>query len=478
MLGGVGRRHGATVAVAVAVALAASAAPASAATHMGPVLEGLTPSFGVPDNSQTVGILDAAGVSAAAPVTGVLTRIRMKRGAHSASSASQFAYRIFSGTTPNLKARPATPSGLDDVVFAVRSSAPATIETYFPVDASGEPVGVPITAGEYLGLWVDLNRYAMSDSIAGSQYVRGAGDPLGSTNAYSPFSTFRLLVDGLIEPDADADKYGDESQDACPGDATRHTLPCTADLALTMTAGAATVTVGGDLTYTLTVENLSDSPASNVTITDALPGSVTLTSTSATQGACGGGGTVICAIGTLGAKSKATATLTVRPGTAGSLANTASVSSASDPTAANDSAGATTTVSEPPAIQSPDVTAPVISAAKAQPKRFKARGVTTFSFVLSEPAGVTIAVERATTGRRAGKACVALTKSNRKAKRCRRWITVSRLKQPVAAGATTRAWPAARKLARRGSYRVTLGASDAAGNAAATRRFTFTVTKR
>ena len=42
----------------------------------------------------------------------------------------------------------------------------------------------------------------------------------------------RLLVTGVIEPDADNDGYGDETQDACPAEASLHVAPCTADIAL------------------------------------------------------------------------------------------------------------------------------------------------------------------------------------------------------------------------------------------------------
>jgi hypothetical protein len=39
--------------------------------------------------------------------------------------------------------------------------------------------------------------------------------------------TGQLLVQAVIEPDADKDGYGDETQDACPANPQRHAAPCT-----------------------------------------------------------------------------------------------------------------------------------------------------------------------------------------------------------------------------------------------------------
>ena len=49
------------------------------------------------------------------------------------------------------------------------------------------------------------------------------------------FDGSTLLVSGVIEPDADSDGWGDESQDACPAEASLHVAPCHADIAVTMT---------------------------------------------------------------------------------------------------------------------------------------------------------------------------------------------------------------------------------------------------
>lgn len=100
-----------------------------------------------------------------------------------------------------------------------------------------------------------------------------------------------------------------------------------ADLSIVKTAPA-TANAGEQITYTLAVRNAGPSHATGVTITDTLPGGVTLDSAS-TGCALAAGGTVVCGVGTLAPGAQATATLVVRvdsgvePGA--SLENTALV---------------------------------------------------------------------------------------------------------------------------------------------------------
>ena len=78
------------------------------------------------------------------------------------------------------------------------------------------------------------------------------------------------LVAGVIEADADADGYGDESQDACPAEASLHVAPCHADIALAMT-GPAFGVVDRDTSYDVTVANHGPSAAAGVTVSDVIP---------------------------------------------------------------------------------------------------------------------------------------------------------------------------------------------------------------
>jgi uncharacterized repeat protein (TIGR01451 family) len=127
------------------------------------------------------------------------------------------------------------------------------------------------------------------------------------------------------------------------------TAPPTADLALTKSVSAATAKVGGSLTYTLTVSNGGPQAADGVVVTDTLPAGTTFVSAAASQGSCTGTTTVTCAIGTLANGASATVTINVKAASAGSKVNSASVTSTiADPTAANNTASATTTVAAKP----------------------------------------------------------------------------------------------------------------------------------
>ncbi|HEX7516017.1 MAG TPA: S8 family serine peptidase [Chthoniobacterales bacterium] len=104
------------------------------------------------------------------------------------------------------------------------------------------------------------------------------------------------------------------------------------------------VQVGQNLTYTITVSNIGDTGAVNVTMTDTLPAGVNFVSVTPSQGSCGGTSTVDCSLGSLPAISTVTVTLVVTPTVAGPLSNTASAPYQGDPFPFNNTATEFTTV--------------------------------------------------------------------------------------------------------------------------------------
>jgi hypothetical protein len=97
--------------------------------------------------------------------------------------------------------------------------------------------------------------------------------------------TIEDLYNYDLEPDADNDGFGDETQDACPRDAALQG-PCSADLAAS-TDGPASVAFGTFSTINFRVKNLGSSPADNVLVTVALPKGLDMP-----RGRCSGGGPV------------------------------------------------------------------------------------------------------------------------------------------------------------------------------------------
>lgn len=104
------------------------------------------------------------------------------------------------------------------------------------------PTRVPAAAGDEIALWP-------SDATTGCAFAAQAGDEvhygsstpepaIGDTYGPTPFavsSASRLNVSAQLEPDADADGYGDETQDACPADPlTQGTCPIDTEAPQTM----------------------------------------------------------------------------------------------------------------------------------------------------------------------------------------------------------------------------------------------------
>jgi uncharacterized repeat protein (TIGR01451 family) len=103
------------------------------------------------------------------------------------------------------------------------------------------------------------------------------------------------------------------------------------------------VSVGQQLNYTITVRNNGPSIAPGVTLTDTLPAGVTFVS--ASSGCSNAAGTVTCNLGAIGVNATSQVTILVTPTAAGSLSNTATVSTPiSDPIVGNNTGQASTTV--------------------------------------------------------------------------------------------------------------------------------------
>jgi Ca2+-binding RTX toxin-like protein len=206
-----------TAALSAAVFLLALASPAPAAITIGSDLTASdgTDACGVP----CTGVVTAIpGRTTASPITGVVVRWRIGDG------VGQLTFRV---------ARPAadTYPG-DDTHTGGGRSAPVTVTTP-PSDKVGEPpvistfpTRVPINAGDHIG--VDLtatSRVGVRDRAGAEAAVfvppLGAGE---RREAQVVLDDFETVVNADVEPDADRDGFGDETQDQCSTDPTTQGL--------------------------------------------------------------------------------------------------------------------------------------------------------------------------------------------------------------------------------------------------------------
>jgi uncharacterized repeat protein (TIGR01451 family) len=120
--------------------------------------------------------------------------------------------------------------------------------------------------------------------------------------------------------------------------------PDTADLTITKSvAGSGPFTVGGNITYELTVSNAGPSSATGIVITDTLPAGVTFVS--ADPGCTHAAGVVTCTIDSLFPGESATRSIIVRADMSGTLVNAAVVTAATtDPTPAGNTTTAPVTI--------------------------------------------------------------------------------------------------------------------------------------
>jgi PKD domain len=113
-------------------------------------------------------------------------------------------------------------------------------------------------------------------------------------------------------------------------------------------------------------------------------------------------------------------------------------------------------------------------------RRRRAKRGTEFRFTLSEPAQVRIAIQRARPGRRVGARCRRPNRANRKRRKCTRYQARGALVRASAQGANRVAFSGriGRRALKRGRYRATVTATDAAGNVSSPERVSFRIVRR
>ena len=93
---------------------------------------------------------------------------------------------------------------------------------------------------------------------------------------------------------------------------------------------------------------------------------------------------------------------------------------------------------------------------------------------------MTLTIDRALPGRRVGRSCRTPTRANRRRRRCTRYVragTLTRRSQGPGRVSTAFSGRIGKRKLAVGSYRATIGATDAAGNRARARAVSFSVVR-
>jgi hypothetical protein len=162
----------------------------------------------------------------AAPSSGVVTQWKSKLPAIPPGLLSQ-AMRVFRAT------------GVPNQFQVVAETATAPMVTGVNV----VPARVPVNAGDRFGLFgAPASFYCNTGKPEDVMGFFEGNAAVGSTQTYKPAPSIQVPVSVVIEPDADADGYGDETQDKCPQSASFQTACPTVSLETFSIVGRKSVT--------------------------------------------------------------------------------------------------------------------------------------------------------------------------------------------------------------------------------------------
>jgi len=157
-----------------------------------------------------------------------------------------------------------SPAPLTQALEVLRTSGPPSVQV---VGESVQIVGsgsnsfntrIPVHAGDRLGLGAPAKSPLLFCAAPGPENLLGifASVPSGSSAEFEPIEAeARVPVSAVVEPDADNDGYGDETQDGCPQVAAVHSAcPAVAlSTSSTVKKGLVRVLITANLQATVTV---------------------------------------------------------------------------------------------------------------------------------------------------------------------------------------------------------------------------------
>lgn len=288
----------------------------------------------------------AVEIGQTAPTTG--TGVCDAASTFAQTSAEAPGYTVpAAGVITELRTEDQTLAGNRLHVFRPRGSDSFTVLASLPVEpATGIiriPARVPVQPGDVLGVSTgpdpDQHCIIPGSNVASSYNLvatSAAPAPDRGEITLAEADQARLNVAATLEPDADGDAYGDETQDACPDDGTRTTDACSADLFIAQLPVEGSVERDDVNVITIAVRNNGSSIARDVRVIEHMPAGVQLVGTTPSSGGCAGGAPVDCTFPAIPPGGTESVLVVVRAVATGPKTLTARVSSPTpDPNAEN-----------------------------------------------------------------------------------------------------------------------------------------------
>ena len=150
------------------------------------------------------------------PVDGVITTFSIR--ATAVGAPAQITFRVGDVARPNA-------GDPDNAVGDVTATGPtvtiSVVDDIYGVPVSSFPARVPVAKGQHLAIDNPGGVNAVY-ATSGARFTYAFAPPLvdGQAPRASSGVTEELLVSATVEPDADRDGFGDETQDRCPTDAS------------------------------------------------------------------------------------------------------------------------------------------------------------------------------------------------------------------------------------------------------------------
>jgi uncharacterized repeat protein (TIGR01451 family) len=201
-------------------------------------------------------------------------------------------------------------------------------------ETSSQQTSFPVSVGPDLshngGVDTFVAKVNSNGSLGSAGYIGGVGDDRGKGIALDTIGDVYVTGETNSSQTSFPIKGGLDGTQNLGFDAfvAKICVTTCADVRVTKSDTPDPVTVGSNVTYTITVTNNGPDNATDVELTDILPAAAPLVSVTPSVGSCAGTDTIVCDLGSLTNGASVTVTIVVGTTAVGTLTNTASVTHA------------------------------------------------------------------------------------------------------------------------------------------------------